>query len=81
MGRIVASFYDICSEIWRRSYATESIKSGKENTLGGIKAGEIYQPEELSNAHNGFSHDNNANESLNDEKHWKTLQNILNKQQ
>ena len=73
VGRIVASFYDIRSEIWRRSWPTESIKSGIENTSGGIKAGENYQPEELSNACNGFSHDSNDGESFNDEKHCNTL--------
>ena len=49
VGQIVASFYDICSEIWRRVWATESLKSGIENTSGGIKAEENGQPKELSN--------------------------------
>ena len=47
VDRIVATFYDICNEIWRRSRASESLKSGIKNTSGGIKAGENDQPEEL----------------------------------
>ena len=55
--------------------------TGKENTSGGIKVGENCQPEELSNARNGYSHGNNESQSFNDEKHSKILQNIVNKQQ
>ena len=29
-GRIVATFYDLCSEIWSGSLATESIQAGLE---------------------------------------------------
>ena len=55
--------------------------TGKENTSGGIKVRENCQPEELSNARNGYSHGNNEGQSFNDEKHSKILQNIVNKQQ
>ena len=65
-----------CNEIWRRSRATESLKSGIENTSGGIKAGENDQPEELSNARKGFGHDNNEGENFDDEKHCKTLSGV-----
>ena len=66
-------FYNICNKIWRRSGATESLKSGKENTLGGIKAGENDQLEKLSNVRNIFGHDNNEGEHFDVEKHCKTL--------
>ena len=73
VGRIFSSFYDICNEIWRRLRATEPLKSGKENTWEGIKAGENDQPEELSNAHNVFGHDDNEGENFDDKKHCKRL--------
>ena len=37
----------------------KSLKSGIEDTWRGIKAVENDQPEELSNAHDGFGHDDN----------------------
>ena len=76
VGQIVSTFYNICNEIWRRLRATESLKSGIENTWGGIKAGENNQPEELSNPPNGFGHDNNEGENFNDEKHSKGLSGV-----
>ena len=49
--RIVAISYDVGSEIWAGgSRSNESLKSGMENTSGGIKAGENDHYEELSNA-------------------------------
>ena len=39
--------------------------------------GENYQSEELSNAHNGFSHGNNEGQSFNDKKHCKILQTAM----
>ena len=37
------------------------------------KTGENVQPEELSNSRNGFGHDDNEGENVDDEKHCKTL--------
>ena len=43
------------------------LKSEIENTSGGIKVGESdEEPEELSNASNGFSYDDNEGENFND---------------
>ena len=53
-----------------RERAIEPLKSGIENTSGGLKAGENNQPEELWN---GFGYGNKEGESFNDEKHCKTL--------
>ena len=61
---MVATFYEICNKTWRRSKATESLKSGIKNTSGAIKAGENYQPEELSNARNGFAHHDDEGENF-----------------
>ena len=47
------------------------LKSGIENISGGIKAGENDQPKELSNANNGFIHDDNEGENFDDGKHCK----------
>ena len=76
VGRIVASFYNICIKTWRRSQETESLKSGIENTSGVIKAGENHQPEELLTARSGFAHDDNEGENFDDEKHCKTLSEV-----
>ena len=74
VGRIIATFYDICNEIWRSLQATESHKS--KNTSGGRKAGENDQPEELSNARNGFGYDDNEGENFDVEKHCKILSGV-----
>ena len=71
VSQIVATFYDFCSEIWRRSRATESLKSRTENTSGGMKIEENDQPEELSNVTNHFGHDDNEGEKFDDEKPYK----------
>ena len=49
------------------------LKSGIENTAGGIKVGENDQPKELSNTNDGFIHDDNEGENFDDGKHCKTL--------
>ena len=77
VGRIGSTFYDICNEIWRRLRATESLKSGKENTSGGINPVESDQPEELSNARNVLGHDDKEGENFDDEKHSKRLSGVL----
>ena len=62
VSRVVATFYDICNNIWRVSRITESgIEefSGKENSSEGIKAWENKQHKEFSNATNAFGHDIN----------------------
>ena len=56
--------------------ATESFKSGIENTSRGIKAGENDQPKEVSNARSGFGHDNNEGKNFDDQKQCKTLSGV-----
>ena len=80
-GKIVATFYDINNEIWKGSRATESLKSGIENTWGGIKArgikaGENDQLEEFLNASNGLGHDNNEGDDFDNEERFKTLSRV-----
>ena len=59
--------------MWKKQRATESLKSGTENTSGVIKTEKNDQLEKHSNARNGFDHDNNEGENFDDEKHCKTL--------
>ena len=47
-----------------------------ENTWGGIKAGKNDQPEQLSNAHEGFGHDDDESEKFDDKKHCKRLSGV-----
>ena len=80
-GKIVATFYDINNERWKGSRATESLKSGIENTWGGIKergikAGENDQLEEFLNASNGLGHDNNEGDDFDNEERFKTLSRV-----
>ena len=75
VDRMVTAFF-VCSEIWRRSWAFESLKSRIKNTWERIKAGENDQPEALSHARNGFGYDNNEGENFNDKKHCKTLSGV-----
>ena len=65
-------FYDICSEIWRRSrWAIELLKSGVENTSGGIKAGENNQPEERTFKYTLMRV--KASKMRNNAKHWVSI--------
>ena len=52
------------------------LKSGIDDTSGGIKTGENDQPKELLNANNGFIHDENEGENFDDGKHCKTLSEV-----
>lgn len=73
VGGIIAAFYEIRNNIWRKLWVTESFKFGIENTSVGIKTGENEKPEELSNARNTFGQDNNEGKNFDNEKHCKTL--------
>ena len=69
---MVTAFF-VCNKIWRRSWATESLKSRIKKTSEGTKTGENDQPEALSHARNGFGYDSNEGENFSDKKHCKTL--------
>ena len=54
-GRIVATFYDFCSEIWSRSPATEFIQAGLE-TVESLKTpvDEDIDPLERASKENNY---------------------------